>query len=60
MFKVANASQTSKLLGTIGIISGMGYAIKHDKGTKGILIYGALFGIGGFLLGNALSKFYES
>ena len=47
-------------LGSVGLVGGMLYAMKNNKDTKGIVIYGLLFGIGGLLIGNSLTKFYET
>jgi len=52
-------SKTSTALATVGLVGGMFYAMKLNKCSVCIASYGALFGIGGFLLGNAISKFYE-
>lgn len=51
--KIAN------LLGTVGLVGGMFYAMKQNKKFVGVATYGILFGVGGYLLGNALNKFYE-
>lgn len=52
-------NNAGKLIGTIGVITGMGYAIKKQKDNKNIIFYALLFGAGGYLLGSALTKFYE-
>jgi hypothetical protein len=53
------SNKISTTLGTIGLVGGMFYAFKQNKGVVGYASYGLLFGLGGFLIGNALVKFYE-
>ena len=55
-----SATQFGKLLGSVGLVGGMFYAIKGNKKTQVIAMYGILFGLGGFLIGNAINKFYEA
>lgn len=47
------------LVGSAGVLGGIFYAISKQKDYKGIIFYGALFGIGGYFLGNSISKFYK-
>jgi hypothetical protein len=49
------SSNIGTLLGAIGLIGGAMYAI---KGGKNIAVFTIGFGVGGYLLGNAVSKFY--
>jgi hypothetical protein len=53
------SSKIGNLIGTGAVLGGVFYAISKGKDFKGIALYGALFGIGGYLLGNSISKFYE-
>jgi hypothetical protein len=53
-------TQIGSTLGTIGIVGGMFYAMKNNKGFMGYATFGLLFGLGGLLIGNALEKFYEN
>jgi len=52
------SSKIGTLLGTIGLIGGAIYAIKGGKSAKNIAIFTIGFGVGGYLLGNAVNKFY--
>ena len=44
---------------TIGLLGGLMYGIKKDKGIAITTLYGVGFGIVGMLVGNTLSKFYK-
>ena len=46
-------------LGTIGVISGLAYSIKNKKSFGMSAFYVIAFGIGGLILGNSVTKFYE-
>jgi len=52
-------SKFGSLLGVSAAILGGISASKKGKDTKNILITAALLGVGGYFLGNALSKFVE-
>lgn len=54
-----NNTKFGSVLGSVGLIGGMFYAMKKRKDFKGLAMYGILFGIGGLLAGNALARFYE-
>lgn len=54
-----NKSKIGSTFATIGFVGGMFYAMKNNKGFIGYASFGLLFGVGGYLLGNALEKFYE-
>jgi hypothetical protein len=53
-------NSTAKLFGTVGLIGGLAYSIKNQKGNKEMITYVAIFGIAGYLLGSAITKFYSS
>jgi F0F1-type ATP synthase assembly protein I len=44
---------------TIGLLSGLMYGIKQDKGIATTTLYGIGFGILGMIVGNSISKFYK-
>lgn len=46
-------------LGTIGVISGLAYSIKNKKSFGMSAFFVVIFGIGGMILGNSVTKFYE-
>lgn len=54
--------QTSKLggvLGTVGVLSGIFVAMKQNKKLGATALYAIAFGVGGLLIGNSITKFYE-
>jgi hypothetical protein len=54
--------QNSKLggvLGTVGVLSGIFIAMKQNKKLGGTALFAIAFGVGGLLIGNAVTKFYE-
>lgn len=53
------STKIGNLLGSGAVLGGVFYAISKGKDFKGILLYGTIFGVGGYLLGNSISKFYE-
>jgi hypothetical protein len=52
-------TKIGNLIGSGAVLGGVFYAISKGKDFKGIVFYGAIFGIGGYFLGNSISKFYE-
>jgi hypothetical protein len=54
-----NNSKLGNIAGTIGLLGGIMYAMKKNKGLGATSLYALGFGIGGLLLGNAITKFYE-
>ena len=52
-------SNLGNTLGTIGVLSGLAYSIKNKKSFGMSSFYVIAFGIGGLILGNAVTKFYE-
>ena len=59
MKKIINKSQLGSTLGTIGAIGGILYSMKKGKGLGATFLFTVAFGIGGLLVGNSVSKFYE-
>jgi len=54
--------QNSKLantLGSVGVLSGIIYSMKKNKGFGATALYVIGFGIAGIFIGNSVSKFYE-
>lgn len=54
--------QNSKLantLGSVGVLSGIVYAMKKNKGFGSTALYVIGFGVAGIFIGNSISKFYE-
>lgn len=54
-----NNSKLGSLLGTLGVIGGVVYGMKKGGGFGKTALFAALFGIGGVVVGNSISKFYE-
>jgi hypothetical protein len=52
-------SKFGNLLGTIGVASGVFYAMKKGKGLGATTLFAVLGGIVGVMLGKSISKFYE-
>jgi hypothetical protein len=52
-------SKFGNALSTIGVVGGLFYGMKKNKSIGTLVVYGALFGVAGMLLGNSISKFYE-
>lgn len=52
-------SNLGNTLGTIGVLSGLAYSIKNKKNFGMSALYVIAFGIGGLILGNSVTKFYE-
>lgn len=53
-------SKLGATLGTIGLIAGLAYSMKHGKGFGGTVLFVSLFCISGVLIGNTVTKFYEN
>jgi cell division protein FtsW (lipid II flippase) len=47
------------LVASAGVLGVIFYGIGKQKDFGTILLYGALFGVGGYLLGNSVQRFYE-
>ena len=52
-------SKLGGVLSTVGVLSGIFYAMKNNKGLTQTAVYAVGFGIGGLLLGNSINKFYS-
>lgn len=52
-------SKFGNLLGTIGVFGGIFYAMSKKEKLGMTAAYAIGFGIGGYLIGNAITKFYE-
>ena len=53
-------SKIGNMFGTVGLLGGIFYAMKKDKNLGTTALFALGFGLGGMLLGNAFSKFYEN
>lgn len=53
-------TKIGNLLGTIGVASGVFYAMKKGKGLGATTLFAVGFGLIGLMLGNSISKFYEN
>jgi len=54
-----SSSKSATLLGTIGLAGGIFYSFKKGQNMTKVLITGGVFGLCGYLLGTAITKFYE-
>jgi len=52
-------SKSATLLGTLGLAGGIFYSFKKGDNMTKVLITGGVFGLCGYLLGTAITKFYE-
>ena len=53
------SSKIGNLLAAIGLIGGAAYAMKGGKNPQSIAMFAIGFAAGGYILGNATSKFFE-
>ena len=53
-------SKLGNLILAIGVVGGGIYAAKRGKPAMTIGVIALVSGVGGFILGNALTKFYET
>ena len=53
------SSKSATLLGTVGLAGGIFYSFKKGENMTKVLISGGGFGLCGYLLGTAITKFYE-
>lgn len=44
---------------TIGLLGGLIYGMKNNKGIGTTTLYGVGFGILGMIVGNSITKFYQ-
>ncbi len=52
-------SKLGSLLGTAGVLAGLLIAVKSNKSIGVTALFAVGFGIGGYMAGNAITKFYE-
>ena len=52
-------SNLGSLFATVGLIGGIWYSVKHKKDIKIIALIAVAAGLGGYVAGNAISKFYQ-
>jgi hypothetical protein len=52
-------SKFGNTLGSIGLLGGIFYAMGKHKSLGQTAIYGLLFGVGGIIIGNSITNFYE-
>lgn len=46
-------------IGTLALVYGVYYGTKNKKGFGGTALFAVIFGIGGVIVGNAISKFIK-
>lgn len=54
-----STSKAGNILGTVGLIGGALYAYNKGEKIGKVAILAGILGIGGLLIGNAITKFYE-
>jgi len=59
MSKLTTPSKLGNLMFAVGLLSGGVYASKRGKPALTIGLFALGFGLGGFLLGNAVTNFYS-
>lgn len=52
-------SNLGSLFATAGLIGGIFYSVKQKKDIKIIALIAVAAGLGGYVAGNAISKFYQ-
>jgi xanthosine utilization system XapX-like protein len=53
-------SKLANLMGSGGLLFGLFYAMKKNKGLAITSVYALGFGLVGMVVGNQISKFYEN
>ena len=53
------ASKATTVATTLGLAAGIFFSFRKGEPTTKILITGGVFGLCGYLLGTAITKFYE-
>jgi len=53
-------SKFGNILGAIAFVGGIIRTQKKGESVEKVLVTGAVFGLCGYLLGNAITKFYEN
>jgi xanthosine utilization system XapX-like protein len=54
-----NNSKLANTLGSVGVLGGIVYSMKKNKGFGATAFYVIAFGVAGILIGNSVTKFYE-
>lgn len=52
-------SKAGTILGTVGLVGGALYAFNKGEKIGKVAIWAGILGVGGLLIGNAITKFYE-
>lgn len=52
-------SKLGNALGSFGVLAGLLYGVKSQKGIGMTIFYTLGFGLAGIIVGNSVSKFYE-
>ena len=52
-------SKIANLLGSVGVLGGIVYGMKKNKGFGVTALFVIGFGVAGIFIGNSVSKFYE-
>lgn len=59
IFLAMEKSKLATVLGTAGLITGIVYGMRKNKGIGQTALFTTLFAVTGVLVGNAVTKFYE-
>jgi hypothetical protein len=59
MNNIFEKTKFGNTLGTIGVLGGIFYAMKNNKGLGATSLYAIGFGVLGVIIGNSITKFYE-
>ena len=54
-----NKTKLAGILGTAGLITGLIYGVRRNKGFGETALLTTVFGVAGVLIGNQITKFYE-
>lgn len=57
--EILGTSKIGSLLGSVGLIVGVGYGLKSQKPIGTTVLFALGFGLLGKIVGNQISKFYE-
>lgn len=52
-------SKFGNTLGSIGLLGGIFYAMRKHKSLGVTALYALAFGVGGVIIGNSITNFYE-
>jgi len=59
IFFAMNKTKLGNILGTAGLVAGIIYGMKSNKGFVQTALFTTGFAIAGVLIGNSLTKYYE-